>query len=199
MAYFYNSIFNTVPVVTPYTNTVISPYTSPVYTTSVLSTESVLVSSDVIFQNPFEPTKPVVWNFDYSHPLVSAYETIDNNPEMRQRMINYFYDLIKDKWLLDEINDVLNYYTYKNGEVKMISSLDDYSKKNIANDTDEIAEKKVKYITKTILDKYAVEDALRTFTKKTNTKFVNLPKNEYYLMKFVKEYIVKKIMKLLKK
>jgi hypothetical protein len=130
---------------------------------------------------------------------MSSYETIDNNPEMRQKMINYFYDLIRDKWLLDEINDVLNYYTYKNGEVKMISNIDEYSKKNIANDTDEIAEKKVKYISKTILDKYAVENMLHTFTKGTNTKWVNLPKNEFYLIKFAKEYIVKKIMKLLKK
>ncbi len=199
MSYYTNPIF-TNPIFTNsvFTSSVLSPYSSTYYTTSVIPTETVLISSDVIFPNPFEPIKPTIINFDYSHPLISSYETIDNNLELRQRMLKYIYDLVRDKWLLDEINSILNYYTYSNGEVKLISNMSDYSKSNISKDTNEIAEKKVKYITKTILDKFAMEHILNKFTKYTNTKWVNLVKNEYYLMKFIKEYIVKKITKLLK-
>ncbi len=191
MSYYTNPIF-TNPI---FTSSIFTSSVSSPYTTTVFSTEPVLISSDVIFPNPFEPAKPTIINFDYSHPLISSYESIDNNLEMRQKMLNYIYDLARDKWLLDDINSVLNYFTYSNGEVKLISNLSDYSKKNISKDTDEIAEKKVKYITKTILDKFTMEHILNKFTKYTNTKWVQLPKNEYYLMKFTKEYIVKKIIK----
>lgn len=170
-----------------------SPYTSP-----YVQTETPLVSSDVFF-NPYFEQKQVIVNYDYSRPLISTYETIDNDPNLRKKMLDYFYDLVRDKWLLDDINDILNYYKYNNGEVKMIPDLSDYSKTNIAKDTNEIAEKKVKFITKTLLDRYVMTDILTKFTKNTKTKWVDLPKNEYFLMKFTKEYLVKNIVKNLKK
>lgn len=166
-------------------------YTSPV-------PSDVLISSDVFFNPLFTEPKPVTINFEYSKPLISTYETIDNDPNVRKKLADYYYDLIRDKWLLDDINDVLNYYVYDNGHVKMIDSYSQYSKRNIAKDTDEIARAKVKYITKTILDRYTLIDILTKFTKGTNIKWVNMPQNEYFLKKFVKEYLVKKIMKQLK-
>lgn len=196
--------YNTTPFVYntnyPYNynvNTIVT--SSPLYTTtSVLSTEPMLISPEVIFPNIFDVKKPAIINFDYSHPLLGVYETIDNNVETRDKMVQYVYDLVRDKWLLDDINDVLNYYTYHNGEVKMINKMSDYSENNIDKDTDAIAEKKIKYITKTILDKYALQDIIDKFVKGTNTKWVNLPKNEFFLMKYIKEQLIKKIHKLLK-
>jgi hypothetical protein len=174
-------------------NTIFTPATfTPSY-------DSVLVSSDVFFNNLFEPKKKVTVNFNYSSPLISVYETIDNNPEMRHKMVDYFYDLARDKWFLDDINDVLNYYKYSNGEVKIIENISEYSKNNIAKDTNKTAWEKVKYMTKTTFDKYTMKDILKTFVKNTNTKWVDLPKNKYYVMKFTKEYILKKIMRELKK
>lgn len=174
-----------------------TPY-SPLYTpTPYIHTEPALVSSEIFF-NPYLPPKPVTVNYDFSRPLISTYETIDNDPNVRNKLLAYFYDLVRDKWLLDDINDVLNYFKYEKGEVKMISSLSGYSKDNIKKDTDESAELKVKFITKTLLDRYVMVDILTKFTKATNTKWVNLPKNEHFLMKFVKEYLVKKIMKNIK-
>ncbi len=89
----------------------------------------------------------------------------------------------------------MNYFVIDNGQVAMISDLSKYSKHNIAKDTDKTAEQKVKYITKTLFDRYALTDVLTKFTKGTDTKWVNLPKNEHFLMKFVKEYIMKIILK----
>jgi hypothetical protein len=167
------------------------------YTSPILSTESILVSSDVIFQNPFFPPKQATINFDFSHPLIGTYESIDNDPNLRNKMVDYFYDLVRDKWLLDELNDILNYFKYTNGEVKMITNMSEYSSKNITKDTDDIAEKKVKFITKNLFDKYSMTDVLTKFTKGTNTKWVELPKNEYFIMKFVKEYLLKKLKKMI--
>lgn len=186
----------------PYFQTTNFPVSSDIfmspYSTPYIQTETPIVSSDVFF-NPYLPAKPVTVNYDFSHPLISTYETIDNDPNVRNKILAYFYDLVRDKWLLDDINDILNYFKHDHGEVKMISSLSEYSKSNIAKDTNEIAEKKVKYITKTLLDRYVMTDILTKFTKNTHTKWVNLIKNEYFVMKFTKEYLVKKIMKSLKK
>jgi hypothetical protein len=165
------------------------------YTSSSFEFESPLVSSDVIFS----PYKPITYNFDYSRPLISTYETIDDDVNMRDKMVDYFYDLVRDKWLLDDINDILNYYKYDDKTVHMISSLSEYNKHNISKDTDKSAQEKVKYITKTIFDRYNMRSVLSKFTKGTNTKWVNLPKNEYYVMKFTQEYIMKLINKQLKK
>lgn len=168
-----------------------------IFTSPVISTESPLVSSDIFFNNinPYLKPKPVTLNLDYSVPLVSTYETIDDDPNMRNKMVEYFYDLIRDKWLLDDINDILNYFKYEGGEVK----LSEYSKNNINKDTNDTAEKKVKFITKNILDRHVIQKILHKFTNKTRTKWVELPRNEYFLMKFTKEYIIKLINKQLKK
>jgi hypothetical protein len=179
--YVSSDIFTPTTTYTPYS--IVSPY---------LQTEPALVSSEIFF-NPYLPAKPVTVNYDFSRPLISTYETIDTDPSVKNKILAYFYDLARDKWLLDDINDILNYFTYSGGEVKMISKLSDYSKGNIAKDNDDIAEKKVKFITKTLLDRYVMTDILTKFTKSTGTKWVNLPKNEYFVMKFTKEYLIKKI------
>jgi len=96
------------------------------------------------------PLNNLTLSFEYSKPVIGVYETIDTNPEVRMTMINYYFDLIRDKWLLDDLNDILNYFTYANGKVDMIHNMDQYKSSNINNDTDAIAEEKVKYITKKI-------------------------------------------------
>src|SRR5258706_20415 len=95
-----------------------------------------IVSSEIFFPNMYDVPKQYTVNFDFSKPLVSVYETIDNDPSVRKKMEDYYYDLIRDKWLLDEINDILNYFVIDNGQVSMISDLSKYSKHNIAKDTD---------------------------------------------------------------
>ena len=150
--------------------------------------------------SPLSPFNlPLTVNLDYSKPLVSVYDTIDNQPNVRKTMLNYYYDFIRDKWLLDELNDILNYFTYKDGKVELIKNLADYSPNNIAKDSDETAEKKVKFIEKNIFTKYDLLELLDKFTRETNTKWVNLPKNEFFLRQATKEYILKKIIRKLRK
>lgn len=174
-------------------------YTKPnfgtITTSSPIIVTDSIVSSEIFFPHAFTQPNKFTLNFDFSKPLVSVYETIDNNPDVRKKMADYYYDLIRDKWLLDEINDILNYFVIENGEVQMIDDISKYSKHNIAKDTNKTAEQKVKFITKTLFDRYALTDVLTKFTKGTDTKWVNLPKNEHFLIKFVKEYLMKLILK----
>jgi len=180
--------------------------TSSLYTPSstfIISdpASDVLVSSEVILSSIFPmtaPIPPLTINLDYSKPLISFYETIDDNLSVREKMVNYYFDLIRDKWLLDEINDILNYFVYRDGKVSLIKDLSEYNPKNIAKDTDKIAEEKVKYIEKHVMDKYDLSKLLSKFTKETGSKWVNLPKNEFFLRIAVKEHLMHKIKKQLK-
>ena len=114
-------------------------------------------------------------------------------------MVNHYYYKVLDKWLLDEINDILNYFTIKDGKVKMIKNLSEYKPTNISKDSDEIAEKKIDYIQQKLFSKHDMADILFRFVKETNTKWTDLPKNEYFLRQIVKSYFLKKIKSKLKK
>jgi hypothetical protein len=178
-----------------------------IFNSPTFTTDSPLISSDIFFSGINTYLSPVTWsepapitvNLNYSRPLISTYETIDTNPDVRNKMINYYFDLIQDKWLMDDINDLLNYFKHKDGKVSMITNLSEYSKTNIAEDTNKTAEKKVDFIVEHVFDRDDLEKALNTFIKSTNTKFVELPKNEYFLKKYIKEYIENRITKKLNK
>ena len=176
---------------------------SPIYspTSSIMMSEA-LVSSEAILSALSPPgsiySKPITVSFEYSKPLVSVYETIDTNPEVRAKMLNYYYDVIRDKWLLDELNDFLNYFIYRDGKVTMVKNLSDYSPNNISKDTDQIAEEKVKYINKNIFGRKKLAKLISKFTSETGTKWVDLPRNEFLFRKAVKEYLKKLIKRELK-
>jgi hypothetical protein len=187
------------PTSSPYVmSTTSSPY---IVTDSILSTD---IFSPVSTLTPYSPiistipSGPLTLSFDYSKPLVGVYETIDDLPEVRKKMLNYYYDLIRDKWLLDEINDVLNYFVNRDSNISMIKNLNEYDPNTIEKDTDKIAEKKVEYIEKNIFTKYDLTSVLNKFTKETNTKWVDLPKNDFFLRQVVKEYIIREIKKKIK-
>lgn len=166
-----------------------------------------LVLSDIFLNSPVSPlslspvlsvSSPLTVSFEYEKPLVGVYETIDNDPSVRRKMLNYYYDLIRDDWLLDDLNDILNYFRITDGKVHMIHKLEEYHPGTINKDTDETAEKKVEFIEKHLFTKYDLKHILNKFTKETGTKWVNLPKNEFFLKKVIKEYILKDIKKKLK-
>lgn len=171
---------------------IFTPTSSVIYTDTVSS-----VLSEHVF-TPISPFQPLTLSFEFSKPMIGVYETIDTNPEVRKKMTDYYFDLIRDKWLLDEMNDVLNYFLYKDGKVSMIKNLSEYSPNNIDKDTDQIAEKKVEYIENNVFNKYDLIDVLNKFSKEINAKWVDLPKHEFFLKQVVKEYIIKQIKKKLK-
>lgn len=172
-----------------------SPLLSPTSTILLTDSDTYITSPLTTISN----LPQLTINLDHSKPLIGFYNTIDDSPEIRQKMVNYFYDLLRDDWLLDDINDVLNYFTYRDGNVSMIKDLSDYNPNNISKDTDKIAEAKVKYITKNILTRYNVLDVLTQFVRGTGTKWVYLPSNTFFLKQAFKEYLVKEIKRKLKK
>lgn len=174
-------------------NKIFLPQHNPVFE-PILSPISGLIST----VSPFSPTH-LTFNLEYSKPLIGTYESIDNLPYIRKKILDYYYDLIRDDWLLDDLNDILNYFDYNHDKVEMIKQMSEYNRDNVHKDTDDIAEKKVEFIEKHLFTKYDLFDVLGKFTEETGTKWVDLPKNEFFVKKLVKEYIMKSIKKELKR
>ena len=141
----------------------------------------------------FSELSPITVNLDYSKPLISYYETIDQSPQIIKTMVSHYYYKVLDNWLLNELSDVLNFFTFRDGRVDMIKDLSQYNSSNINTDTDEIAAKKVDFIQSEIFTKYDMMNILKKFVKEAGIKYVNLPKNEFQLRQAVKEYLIKEL------
>jgi len=192
-----SDVIITSPLVSPTSSIIVSDPFSP--TTSLLVTDYIITTPTLTPITTITGSiPPLTINLEYSKPLISVYETIDTDPEVRQTMVNYYFDLIRDDWFLDDLNDILNYFVYRDGKVSTIKNISEYNPVNIAKDTDKIAEEKVKYITKNVFTRYNLLDVLTQFIRGTNSKWVNLPKNEFFVKQAVKEYIVKEIRRLIK-
>ncbi len=138
-------------------------------------------------------------NFEYSKPVLGVYQSIDNNYEVRKHILKYYFDLLRDKWLLDDMNSVLNYFIVKDGHVQLIHNINDYSKKNILNDTDVTAELKVKYIEKNIFGRDDLYDTMDKFASESGIKWVYIPKHEYLFKKVVKKAVIREIIRAIRR
>jgi hypothetical protein len=183
-------------------------------TSSIVSSSDIFLTTDSIMSplSPFHPLspmsplnhiltpdipKPLVLSWATDEPRIGVYETIDNDPIVREKMINYYFDKLRDDWLLDEMNDLLAFFTYKDGKVHMIRALSNYNPDSIKDDTDAIAEKKVEYIEEHVFSKYDLEKFMKEYTRKADTRYVMIPKSEYPFRETLRKYIKRKIKKMI--
>lgn len=154
------------------------------------------IVSTVSSLSPFN--LPITVNLQYTKPLISFYETIDNQPNIQKMMTTYYYYKILDKWLYEDLSDVLNYLTIIKDNVELIKKLDEYKSMNLNLDDEQTIDKKIDFIQKNLFSKYDMYEILYNFTRETGTKFVNLPKKEFFLKQAVRDYFNKKIRELLR-
>lgn len=171
--------------------------TSDYLTSDYLISDSPGLVSTVSSLSPFQ--LPITVNLEYSKPLVSFYETIDNQPNIQKMITTYYYYKVLDQWLYDDLSDVLNYFRVSNGNVQLISSVDEYKPLNINLDDEQTIDAKIDFIQKNLFTKYDMYEVLYNLTKETKSKFVNLPKKEYFVKQAVRDYFNKKFREILRK
>lgn len=153
----------------------------------------------VLFDQPFiTPISSVVQypstyvpsiNLRYSKPLFSFYEDLDKDPRIHKRLTKYYYYKILDKWLYDDLSDLLKFLDVKDNNVVII--------KNDKKDSDTDIEKKIDFLEK-FLTKSFIYMLISRYIAETGTRWVDLHKNEYFLKQVFKEKIKKKLEKELK-
>jgi hypothetical protein len=194
--YQYNSLVSGAPVYnysslvnTPINTSVFTPVYDSVVNTTVLTPTLVNTSLD----NLYGPSYVTSVNLNYSKPLVSIYQDLNTDPRIHKRMIKYFQMKTLDKWLMNDLVDILNYFKINsNGAVDIINNINEYKPNN--SDSAANAEKKIDFIHKYFLTASVIDRLLDRYVKDYNIQWVHLPRNEYQ----IKKLIASKLMKLIK-
>ena len=164
------------------------------------------MDSPIIATTPFGlPTLPLIIDsplitsvdFTFSRPLLSIYQNYERDPKVHRRMSKYYYYKLYEKWLGDELSDVLGYFTVKGDKVNVISNLNKYDKDAGEQDSDKVMQKKIKFIKKEFLSEMWILRVLNKFVRESGSagSWFDLPKNEYFVRRYIKRYLVKKIRK----
>lgn len=129
---------------------------------------------------PFESVipKPLFYSkprFDYD---------VNEDPELRKRTTKYFYDELKDEWLVNDFRDLYKYLVVDNGTVRYIDSME-----NIDISTDNY-EAKARFIIATIFERLDMEALLERYVKKHRVNWYDLRKKHKHN---IREYVHRKI------
>jgi len=170
-------------------NVVVDPYLR--YTGVEFSTTSpILFSEKIDYKKDYLPSLRIDTNeFDNKTLNISYYQNINVDYKVQDRVVNYFYYKLLDKYLYEDLIDILNYFIIQNGEVKLISKLSDYKSDNYEKDTSKDIEKKVDYIGEHIFTKKMMREILSMIVNENVISWVDLHKHS----QIIKELVRKKI------
>lgn len=165
---------------------------SSIFSPSVSSLYSVLDPIPPIIPSRPESIFTPAYGFVSSMTL-PKYEDLNYDPEVRKKMIRYFYYKVLGDWLYDDYKGLLNYFVIKNDIVDVISNLNevDESKQNSIAEQ----EKKIEFIKNYIFTKKFVYKILSKYIAYTNSNWYDLNRNEYYIKKLIKHKLKNKILK----
>lgn len=159
-------------------------------TDSISSFSPLLVTSTEEDRIPYSPYPYITSvNLDYTKPSVGVFENLNADPRIRKRIVKFFYYKILDNWLMDDLVDILNFFTIKDGKVDLIDNISQYEPLGSYNESEEIKEKKIDFIEDFFLTKSFVSRVLDEYVNNTKTNWYELPKNSY----FIKDIIAKKL------
>ena len=158
-----------------YVSQTIVPYSQPLYSTTVL---------------PY----PRIGYVPYGVPVISTINTeVTANSDTQEKMVKYFYYKLLDKWLYNDLKDLLGYLTIENDSVKLIKTLESFDVKSALADVNSIVEKKGDYIGKYILNLSNVYKIIREFIAETKTNWFDLTKHEFIIKQHVRESLEKRL------
>jgi hypothetical protein len=121
---------------------------------------------------------------------------LNNNSEIKSQITRTFWYKVLDKWLYDDLLDILAYITVdSSGKVDLIKNIADYKSSSTDSDTLETIEKKTDFIERYFLREDEMYQILKRLVQETGINWIDLVKNSYYVKASVKHYLKKKIKK----
>lgn len=155
---------------------------SPLLVTTITSTEQIP-----------HTILPTSININYTKPTISIYKNLNADPRVHQRLVKYFYYKALDKWLYEDLIDILNYLKIRNGKVDIINSMKEYDPLAVDKESDDDIRKKIDFIEKFFLSKRLMARIIHEYVKHTGTNWVDLPKNEYFIRQIVGNKLTRRI------
>ena len=154
--------------------------TTPVSVTYTSPINSVL-SEDIYFSYPLTPIGP---------SIISDYDTVDDDIELRSKMTKYFYEKFFNNWLLNEYSKLLKFYIVKKDKVSKVTSKKEYENNTL---NDEQKRTAIDYIINNVYDKYDLKLSLKDFVRKSRTKWFELKDNKEDVKQIIYRHLKKKI------
>jgi len=165
-------------------------YYSPTYPAYTYPTTAYPVNTPMIVSSdspaPFIPSI----NLTYTHPTFSYYKNLSADPYWQDRIVKNTYYKVLDKWMYDELSDLLKYFVAGSNGVELVRSIDQAKE---TSDNIDVIEKKIDFIEQNLFKEHDMEKIIRKFLRETNLTWVDIPKNYYFLKDAVKHYLKKKI------
>lgn len=132
--------------------------------------------------------------FIYDEPIITnerfkihkSYPSLDNDKTVIKKTVKYYYHKLLEKYIQDDMYDLLGYLKIDGDKVEFIKSMDEYQQTIEPSYKDLL---KIKFIKENILSRRLVYKLLKMFIKKYHGKWYKLgvPDIEKYVVKFLHE------------
>ena len=140
-----------------------------------------VLSDNIHFSYPLTPIGPMI---------DSNYDTVDDDIELRSRMTKYFYESFFNRWILDEYSKILNFYKVKQKKITKVTSKKDYENNKLSSEEKKLI---VNYIINNVYDKYDLKSSIKTFIRKSRSKWFELKDNQDDVKHMIYRDLKKKI------
>lgn len=162
-----------------------------------------VITTNTLFANPFNPIASTI-NYTYNKPSFGLFQDIttfnipfqglNSDPLSINKITEYFYNLTLNKWLHEDLSDILNYFTIDStGNPDLIKSFADYKSDNSKNYTKKDKERIIEFIETYFLTKSVTKRTLERYVKESGTSWVALPHTKFYVRQLIGEKIMKLI------
>ena len=153
-----------------------------------------LASSSVLYGNSYY--SPFVLRTTNYFPYVSGtYTNLDDDKTIQNTIAKFFLYKILDKWLYKEMNFLLSYVKKDGDKYTLVTSLSDLEKNNSTNDTKEIREQKINYLSNILINKKLVRHILKNITEKNKIHWYHLKNHKSEVKKSIAKYLKSKLEK----
>lgn len=158
---------------------------SDTYTPILPSSAAILhpIGATVILPGPAQQNMPV--SFD-----------LNKNPRVHKTVAKFFIYKILDRWIYKSMRELLNFFRINADGVTLIGSMAEYRDDEHTRDTEEITERKIKYMEKYFLTTDIMKKVLKNFVAKSGLNWYDLHREEN--IPLVKIGVKDKLTKILK-
>lgn len=182
---------STLPTLPTYPLPTVSTPCGPTKTT-LIGTPSPCGEPSTSTLTVYQPTGATVI-FPNTLPLPANYD-LNKDERVHKQVTKYFRYKTLDKWLYEDMADLLNWFRVDANGVHLINNTSEYREDSFSKDSDDIKEKKIDYIERYFLTFDTMHKILSKFVKGTGINWYDLTRNEL----FVKEDIKDKLKQILK-
>lgn len=117
----------------------------------------------------------------------SIYQDINTDPELRDKMITYFYDKTIQN-LKDDFSDLYKYIIQSNNDVRLIKNLNEYEK----NDR-KFTYPKMDFLVNNFASHSKIKDIIKKYVAKNNINWYDLKKYKDSILDYIHSKIRKNI------